>query len=106
MVKFDTGEFYREAESNAERFGLLPLLARRYIGRLLSESFCERVISIANKILTKQNTLLNCKDVENMCVLRMNKQIIAKMDSVCVFPDEEDCFDPLSAISAKRQRKN
>ena len=72
-IKLDIAPFYREAECQQILYGLFPRLARKYVGNLMSESFCERVISAANDVLTKGNTLLDCNDINMMCTLRMNR---------------------------------
>lgn len=72
-IKFDASEYYVLAEKQRKSYGLFPLLARKIVGNLMSESFCERVISVANDVLTKGNTLLDSKDIDMMCTLRVNR---------------------------------
>lgn len=78
-IKFPTAEYYRRAEKDFERYGFLPMLARRYIGRLLAESFCERILSVANRVVTKGNTQLGCDDVALIVMLRTNTALIKEM---------------------------
>jgi hypothetical protein len=51
----------------------------RYIGRLLSESFCERVLSVANRVVTTANTSLSTAEVELVVMLRMNTWLILEL---------------------------
>lgn len=43
------------------------------LGALNAESFCERILSCANNLLTSNNTLLDDKELEMLVVLRMNR---------------------------------
>mmetsp|Transcript_42101 Transcript_42101/g.98103 ORF Transcript_42101/g.98103 Transcript_42101/m.98103 type:complete len:192 (+) Transcript_42101:233-808(+) len=57
-------------------FGLLPLLASCHLGALNAESFCERVISCANNVVTKLHTRLSPELIEKIVVLRMNRHFM------------------------------
>ena len=45
-----------EGNHKTKVYGLLPLLASCHLGALNAESFCERVISCANNVVTKLHT--------------------------------------------------
>mmetsp|Transcript_3136 Transcript_3136/g.9567 ORF Transcript_3136/g.9567 Transcript_3136/m.9567 type:complete len:534 (-) Transcript_3136:88-1689(-) len=81
IIKFNCAREYRYAEENSKDFGLLPMLVRRYCGRLLGESFCERVLSVANRVVTKHNVRLATDDIESVVMLRMNSHLITEMFS-------------------------
>jgi len=51
-----------------------------YIGALLSASFCERINSCANQIVTVGNTSLGDDLVDKSTVLRMNKIFMTFMN--------------------------
>ena len=59
--------------------GLIPLLACCHLGALNAESFCERVISCANDVVTKLHTRLLPEIIEKIVVLRMNKTFMKWM---------------------------
>ena len=46
------------------------------IGALNAESFCERVLSAANLVVTDGNTLLSSEEVEMLSVLRINRRFM------------------------------
>ena len=48
-------------------------------GALNAESFCERVLSCANDVLTEGNTLLSDEELEMLVVLRMNRKFMRFM---------------------------
>ena len=57
LLHLDMGPHYRQMEAEP-KFGLLPVMARASrasIAALPAESFCERIISAGNKVLTKDN---------------------------------------------------
>ena len=63
-------------------YGWLPSMAlcsRGQVGSLLAESFCERILSQANLVLTKGNTLLSSEELEMIVVLRMNREFMKYM---------------------------
>eukprot|EP00035_Acanthoeca_spectabilis_P029826 m.6604 g.6604 ORF g.6604 m.6604 type:complete len:185 (-) comp3864_c0_seq1:29-583(-) len=78
-VQFGCAEEYRLAENKPDMYGYFPMLVRKYCGRLLGESFCERVLSVANRVVTKQNTSLSSDEVESTVILRMNSDLIRDM---------------------------
>jgi hypothetical protein len=60
----------------------IPLLAGcsdAQIGALNAESFAERIISGANLVMGKGNTLLSDKYLEMLVVLRMNRKFMEHM---------------------------
>ena len=57
-------------------YGYIPLMASSsagQLGALKEESFCERVLSCANNVLTEGNTLLNDAELEMLVILSMNR---------------------------------
>ena len=94
LIKFDIGEKLRAAESGG-KCGLLPRLARGYLGRLQSESFCERILSVANMIVTKENMTLPSADVKKQTILRVNRKFM----ELCSFNDA-DGVDRLSTADS------
>ena len=73
------GTFYRKIiSSDPERkvYGLIPVMAscsHASLGALNAESFCERVLSAANLVVTDGNTLLSPEEVEMLSILRINR---------------------------------
>ena len=62
--------------------GYIPLMAScssGQLGALNAESFCERVLSCANDVLTEGNTLLSDEELEMLVVLRMNRKFMKFM---------------------------
>ena len=49
------------------------------IGSLLASSFCERINSCANQVLTLGNTLLSDGEMEKLVMCRMNEDFIVFM---------------------------
>jgi len=49
------------------------------IGSLLASSFCERINSCANPILTLSNTLLGDGEMEKLVMCRMNRDFMVFM---------------------------
>ena len=62
---------------------LIPLMATAsygQIGALNAESYCERVLSCANDVLTKgMNTVLKDEELELLVILRMNRDFMKFM---------------------------
>ena len=80
-MHLDVGPVYKKMESQPE-FGLLPIMARSSrasIAALPAESFCERVISAGNLVLTKENLRLDPTRTEKMTILRINRKFMAYM---------------------------
>ena len=75
IMHADIGPVYRELTDETQ-YGLLSLMAGCSVGQLgalNAESFCERILSCANNLLTSNNTLLDDKELEMLVVLRMNR---------------------------------
>ena len=49
------------------------------IGALMSESFCERVLSVANNVVDEGNTLLRDEEVSMLTILRINRSFMEYM---------------------------
>ena len=74
MFKLDLASYYRDVlERNVTKFGVLPQMARAYIGRLNASSFNERVNSCAKDIMDPQRTSMNERLMEYSTILRINK---------------------------------
>jgi hypothetical protein len=81
MMHLEVGKLYKRIE-NDPKYGLLPLMARASrgsIGALPAESYCERVLSCANLVMTTGNTLLSSAEVDMVVVLRMNRDFMKYM---------------------------
>ena len=62
--------------------GLVPLMAscsKGQIGALNAESFCERVLSQSNLVMTDGNTLLSDEEIEMVVILRVNREFMEFM---------------------------
>ena len=71
-----------EKDHDKKDFGFLPQMAlasRGSIGALHASSFCERVNSCGNLVLTEGNTLLPQEEVNMLVTLRMNKNFLKFM---------------------------
>ena len=81
----DMGTLYNEIiieDATRKKHGTIPLLAGcsdAQIGALKAESFAERIISGANLVMGKGNTLLSDKYLEMLVVLRMNRKFMEDM---------------------------
>mmetsp|Transcript_117989 Transcript_117989/g.165883 ORF Transcript_117989/g.165883 Transcript_117989/m.165883 type:complete len:161 (-) Transcript_117989:67-549(-) len=84
MIKFTTPEYQKAEEECAfTTYACWPALARRYIGKLMSlmsESFCERILSVANQVMTKANTSTDAEEIGVLAMLRTNTQYIQEQD--------------------------
>ena len=70
---------YLFTDPTLAQFGYLTKMAttsRGSIAALLAVSFCERINSVANQVMTKGNTLLGTDEVNMLTVLRMNREFI------------------------------
>ena len=75
-----------DTDQDNTKFGYLPMMAsasKGSIGALIASSFAERVISAANLIVIKGNTLLSSSEINMWVVLRMNKKIMCVMRKNC-----------------------
>ena len=76
LIKLNIGPLYTSLQAGTKEFGYLPLMAscsEGQIGALCAESFCERVLSQCNLVLTEGNTLLSDEELEMVVILRMNR---------------------------------
>ena len=67
---------------DGSKFGHLPKMAmasKGMMGALMAASFCERVNSCANLVVTEGNSLLSTDEIDMLVVLRMNKVFIGFM---------------------------
>ena len=63
-------------------FSLAKLMAscsKGQIGALNAESFCERVLSQSNLVMTDGNTLLSDEEIEMVVILRVNREVMEFM---------------------------
>jgi hypothetical protein len=85
LMDLDMGILYTHLEkidNGRQLYGLIPLMACNSVGQLgalSAESYCERVLSCANNVVTKGNTLLSDEEVEMLVVLRMNRDFMTFM---------------------------
>ena len=85
LMPLNVGPLYKkiiESDPEGRAYGKLPLMAEcstAQIGALNAESFCERVISCANLVVTDGNTLLDDEEVTMLTVLRMNREFMEYM---------------------------
>jgi hypothetical protein len=69
-------------DPDKKRFGHLPMMAvasRGSIGGFLASSFCERINSCANLVLTDGNSLLSPDEINMLVTLRMNRNYMQFM---------------------------
>ena len=75
-------EDFIEKDKDHKKYGWLPKMAtcsKGSIGSLLASSFCERINSSANQVLTLGNTLLGDGEMEKLVMCRMNEDFIVFM---------------------------
>jgi len=75
-------EDFIEKDKDRKKYGWLPKMAtcsKGSIGSLLASSFCERINSCANQVLTLGNTLLSDGEMEKLVMCRMNEDFIVFM---------------------------
>ena len=66
----------KKRDPERERYGFLPYMAKTWLGRLMAESFSERMLSNANIVLNPGNMRLNPIEMEQLVVLRMNRDFM------------------------------
>ena len=69
-------------DKDGNKYGFLPKMAiasRGSIGALMSASFCERINSCSNLVVTEGNSVLGPDLVEKVVMLRMNQGFIEMM---------------------------
>lgn len=85
LMELPMGTLYKKLQQTDPHrlaYGWLPRMAlcsRGQLGTLLAESFCERILSQANLVLTEGNTLLSHEELEMVVILRMNKKFMNYM---------------------------
>ena len=71
-------------------YGYLPNMAlgsKGTIGGLLASSFCERINSAANLVVTNGNSLLGTDEINMLVTLRMNRDFMQFMKRLYAIPD-------------------
>ena len=85
LMPLDIGVLYRkiiETDPDRRLYSYIPAMAscsKGQLGALNAESFCERVLSCANDVLTEGNTLLSNEELEMLVILRMNRDFMKSM---------------------------
>jgi len=85
LMPLDPGRVYRDlvkSDPKQEKYGLIPQMAggsKGCISFLPSQSFCERVNSIAKDVMTDAHTLMDDEELEMLVTLRMNRKFMEYM---------------------------
>jgi hypothetical protein len=85
LMPLPVGKVYQkiiESDPQHKVYGYLPQMAgcsKGQIGALNAESFCERVLSGANLVVTDGNTLLKDTSVTKLTILRINREFMEYM---------------------------
>jgi hypothetical protein len=85
LMRLDIGKLYKEVargDQGRRVYGYLPVMAscsKGQLGALSAESYCERVLSVANQVVVEGNTLLGDDEVEMVTLLRMNCAFMQSM---------------------------
>ena len=69
----------RRKEPDMSKFGFIPYMEKTWRGRLLAESFTERMFSNCNIVLTPGSMRMNPIEMGQLVVLRMNKRFMQYM---------------------------
>jgi len=75
-------EDFIEKDKDRSKYGWSPKMAtcsKGSIGSLVASSFCERINSCANQVLTFGKTLLGDGEMENSVMCRMNRDFMVFM---------------------------
>ena len=79
-------EHFFKVDPDGSKFGHLPKMAlaskcetKGMMGVLMAASFCERINSCANLVVTEGNSLLSTDEIDKCVVLRMNKTFMEFM---------------------------
>jgi len=75
-------EDFIEKDKDHSKYEWLPKMttfSKGSIGSLLTSSFCERINSCANEVLTLGNILLNDGEMEKLVTCRMNRHFMVFM---------------------------
>lgn len=78
LFDLNVGKLYKKIAGD-QKYGFLPDMARGSagsIGVLGAQSYCERVVSAANIIMTKGRTLLSDEELDMLATLRMNREFM------------------------------
>ena len=89
---------------NSEIFGYLPLMCRNskcQLGALNSEGFAERMNSAANLLVTKNRMLLGDEMIEQLVVLRINRNFMEFVNR-----NKKDPVTYIPGISAVQDENN
>lgn len=85
LMTLPIGKLYKQIEAmdtGRSQFGWIPTMASSSVGQLgalSAEWYCERVLSCANNVITKGNTLLDDDELEMLVILRMNRDFMQFM---------------------------
>ena len=85
LLKADVGKFLRKvikSDPKRKKYGYLPKMVTASKGSIctwLASSFCERVNSVANQVVTKVNSLLSPDEIDMLTTLRMNRDFMQFM---------------------------
>lgn len=80
LLKAPVGEALKKlAEQGLGKLTRMATHSPVSIGAVLSQSFCERVNSCANLLLTLANTVLNDEELGILVVLRMNAELFSML---------------------------
>ena len=85
LMRLPIGKLYQQVEAmdaGRVQFGWIPTMASSSVGQLgalSAESYCERVLSCANNVITKGNTVLADDELEMLVILRMNREFMQFM---------------------------
>jgi hypothetical protein len=85
LMRLNVGDLYTHVEkvdTGRQLYGYIPLMASSssgQLGALSAESYCERILSCANNVIVKGNTLLGDEELEMIVVLRMNREFMQFM---------------------------
>ena len=80
--KEPVGQHFFKVDPDGSKFGHLPKMAlasKGMMGVLMAASFCERINSCANLVVTEGNSLLSTDEIDKCVVLRMNKTFMEFM---------------------------
>jgi len=75
-------EYFFKQDTDCSKFGHLPKMAlasKGMMGSLTEASFCERINSCSNLVVTEGNSVLSTDKIDKFVVLRMNKELMEFM---------------------------
>ena len=81
-MAFVMKKYFFKPEDSASKFGHLPKMAlasKGMMASLMASSFCERINSCANIVVTKDNSLLSDEEIDKVVTLRMNRDFMEYM---------------------------